>query len=167
MRKEQPNWNQTSNNRSAGGCEYIIRVDDNEVNSTACLSSRSSIRRLDVHDSKCVDYNKVKLSHGPLSTEYALSNMNPIQNEKEIYSPSKLSRCSSGHKISVVNIDNEKTKKAKQLCDRVSRLRQNIPSSQGSKPNNYYQYNQHIPTRITYRKQQLYPRRRSNGNKMI
>ena len=81
---------------------------------------------------------------------------NPIQSEKEVYSPSKLNSCSSVHKTSVVNIDNEKTKEAKQLCDQVGQLKQNIPSSQGTKPNNY-QYNQHIPTRITYRKQQLYP----------
>ena len=90
--------------------------------------------------------------------------MNPMQSEKEIYSPSKLNSCSSVHKISVVNIDNEKTKEAKQLRDQVDQLKQNIPSSQGSKPNNY-QYNQHIPTRITYRKQQLYPRRRSHAKR--
>ena len=38
------------------------------------LASRSSIRRLDVHDSDCVDTNKSKLSYGPPSTEYASSN---------------------------------------------------------------------------------------------
>ena len=151
-------------NRLASGDEYIIRVDDNEVNNTVSLASRSSIRRLDVHDSECVDTSKSKLSHGPPSTEYASSNMNPIQSEKEIYSPSKLNSCSFVHKISVVNIDNEKTKEANQLCDQVGQLKQNIPSSQGSKPNNY-QYNQHIPTRITYRKQQLYPRRRSHAKR--
>ena len=151
-------------NRLASGDEYIIRVDDNEVNNTVSLASRSSIRRLDVHDSECVDTNKSKLSYGPPSTEYASSNMNPIQSEKEIYSPSKLNSCSSVHKISVVNIDNEKTKEAKQLCDQVGQLKQNIPSSKGSKPKNY-QYNQHIPTRITYRKQQLYPRRRSHAKR--
>ena len=63
-----------------------------------------------------------------------------------------------------VNIDNEKTKETNQLCDQVGQLKQNIPSSQGSKPNNY-QHNQHIPTRITYRKQQLYPRRRSHAKR--
>ena len=62
------------------------------------------------------------------------------------------------------NIDNVKTKETNQLCDQVGQLKQNIPSSQGSKPNNY-QYNQHIPTRITYRKQQLYPRRRSHAKR--
>ena len=104
------------------------------------------------------------LSYGPPSTKYASSNINPIQSEKEIYCPSKLNSCSPVHKISVVNIDNEKTKEAKQLCDQVGELKQNIPSPQGSKPNNY-QYNQHIPTRITYRKRQLYPRRRSNAKR--
>ena len=59
------------------------------------------------------------LSYGPPSTKYASSNINPIQSEKEIYSPSKLNSCSPVHKISVVNIDNEKTKEAKQLCDQV------------------------------------------------
>ena len=151
-------------NRLASSDEYIIRMDDNEVNNMVSLASRSSIRRLDVHDSECVDTNKSKLSYDPPSTEYVSSNMNPIQSEKEIYSPSKLNSCSSVHKISIVNIDNEKTKEAKQLCDQVGQLKQNIPSSQGSKPNNY-QYNQHIPTRITYRKQQLYSRRRLHAKR--
>ena len=57
------------------------------------------------------------LSYGPPSTKYASSNINPIQSEKEIYSPSKLNSCSPVHKISVVNIDNEKTKEAKQLSN--------------------------------------------------
>ena len=61
-------------NRLASGDEYVIRVDDNEVNNTVSLASRSSIRRLDVHDSECVDTNKSKLSYGPPSTEYASSN---------------------------------------------------------------------------------------------
>ena len=150
-------------NRLASGDEYIIRVDDNEVNNTVSLASRSSIRRLDVHDPECVDTNKAKLSYRPPSTEYTSSNRNTIQSKKEIYSPSKLNSCSSVHKISVINIDNEKTKEAQQLCDQVGQLKQNFPSSQGSKPNN--QYNQHIPTRITYRKQQLYCRRRSNAKR--
>ena len=56
-------------NRLGSGDKYIIRVDDNEVNGTVSLASRSSIRRLDVHDSECVDTNKAKLSYGPPSTE--------------------------------------------------------------------------------------------------
>ena len=131
-------------NRLASGDEYIIRVDDNEVNNTVSLASRSSIRRLDVHDSECVDTNKSKLSYGPPSTEYASSNMNLIQSEKEIYSPSKLNSCSPVHKISVVNIDNEKTKEAKQLCDQVGQLKQNIPSSKGSKSVNQTRKQIHV-----------------------
>ena len=56
QRSRKINWLASSD-------EYIIRVDDNEVNSAVSLASRiSSIRRLDVHDPEgVVNTNKAIL----------------------------------------------------------------------------------------------------------
>lgn len=73
-------------NRLTSGDEYIVRVDDNDVNGTMSLESRSSIRRLDVHDPERVDTDKVKFSYGPASIECASSNTKPVQSKNEIHS---------------------------------------------------------------------------------
>ena len=65
--------------------------------------------------------------------------------------------------MEVLTHELEKQRAYSTACD-FSKIKENITLPQGSKQN-IHQCNQQIPTRITHRKYQSYPRRRSNGKR--